>query len=87
MNNTIYGTKGAYLFLDNLWKGQGGRLTWERCGVAAGACYADLQYYTVVTKFPKFSADSVLFTNTKYFQKPIYGHVEEALSAKMEPDK
>ena len=85
--NTIYGTKGAYLFLDNLWKGQGGRLTWERCGVAAGACYADLQYYTVVTKFPKFTADSVLFINTNYFKSPIKGAIEEALNSKTEPDK
>lgn len=85
--NTIYGTKGTYRFLDNLWEGQGGRLTWQRCGVSADVCHADLQFYTAVTKFPKFEADSVTFINANYFKKPIKGQVEEALNAKTEPDK
>ena len=86
-NGTIYGTKGVYHYFDNLWKGQGGRLNWDRTGIPTTQCWANLNRYEAVTKFPKFNADSVEFTNTSYFSKPIYGRVEEALSAKMEPEK
>lgn len=86
-HNTIYNTKGAYYFLENRWLGDGGRLTWERCGVDNGVCYAELQMYDAITKFPKFSADSVLFVNTNYFKKPIRGEVQDALSNKMENEK
>lgn len=86
-NGTIYGTKGEYIYFDNKWVGNGGRLNWDRTGIPTTACWATLSRYEAVTKFPKFTADSVLFTNTNYFSQPIYGRVEEALSAKMEPEK
>ena len=86
-NGTIYGTRGVYHYLDNRWEGEGGRLNWDRTGIPTTACWASLSRYEAVTKFPKFVADSVQFTNTNYFSKPIYGRVEEALSARMEPEK
>ena len=86
-NGTIYGTKGEYYYFDNTWKGNGGRLNWDRTGIPTTACWANLSKYEAVTKFPKFVADSVQFTNTNYFSQPIYGRVEEALSAKIEPEK
>lgn len=86
-NGTIYGTKGVYHYFDNQWVGEGGRLNWDRTGIPTTACWASLGKYEAITKFPKFVADSVQFTNTNYFSKPIYGRVEEALSSKMEPDK
>ena len=85
--STIYGTTGTYYFLTNTFEGKGGRLTWERCGMAKNACYADLEDYSAVVKFPKFTADSVTFINTNYFKTPIKGVVEEALNTKTEPDK
>ena len=86
-NGTIYGTKGVYYYFDNKWVGDGGRLNWDRTGIPTTQCWALLSRYEAVTKFPKFVADSVKFTNTAYFSQPIYGRVEEALSAKMEPEK
>jgi len=86
-NGTIYGTTGKYYYFDHKWYGQGGRLNWDRTGLPTTVCWAELKDYEAVTKFPKFNADSVLFTNTKYFTTPIYGRVEEALSTQMEPDK
>lgn len=86
-NGTIYGTKGKYYYFDFKWLGEGGRLNWDRTGLPATVCWADLNRYEAITKFPKFSADSVRFTNSNYFSTPIYGHVEEALSAKVEPEK
>ena len=86
-NGTIYGTTGTYYYFDNRWEGNGGRLNWDRTGIPTTACWAILSKYEAVTKFPKFVADSVQFTNTNYFSQPIYGRVEEALSSKMEPEK
>lgn len=86
-NNTIYGTTGTYHFLDNRWEGRGGRVTWERCGLPSTECFAELNRYTSITKFPKFEADSVKFTNTSYFPKPIYGILEEALSTRTDANK
>ncbi|MCQ2299030.1 MAG: hypothetical protein MJZ81_02750 [Bacteroidales bacterium] len=86
-NGTIYGTTGKYYYFDQKWVGQGGRLNWDRTGIPSTACWAVLNRYEAVTKFPKFTADSVMFTNKNYFSSPIMGRVEEALSAKMEPEK
>lgn len=84
---TIYGTTGEYYYFDNEWHGHGGRLNWDRTGIPTTACWAVLKDYSAVTKFAKFTADSVMFTNTNYFTSPIMGRVEEALSAKMAPEK
>ena len=86
-NGTLYGTQGVYNYFDNKWMGRGGRLNWDRTGIPTTACSAQLSRYEAVVKFPKFVADSALFTNTNYFSTPIYGRVEEALSAKLEPEK
>lgn len=85
--NTIIGTKGDFHYIDNEWVGQGGRLTWERTGLAANSCYADLKNYSAVVKFPKVSADSVMFLNTQYFPKPIMGKLDDRLEAKKAPEK
>ena len=84
---TIYGTSGSYYYFDNRWVGHGGRVNWDRTGIPSAQCYATLNRYEAITKFPKFSADSAQFVNTKYFDRPIYGRIDEALSSRMEPEK
>lgn len=86
-NGTIYGTTGCFDYLDSRWQGRGGRIDWSRTGLPATKCWAQLEGYEAVVKFPKFTADSVLFTNTNYFQQPIRGQLSEALSARMSPEK
>ena len=86
-NGTIYGTTGVYDYNDNKWHGKGGRLNWDRTGLPTTVCWAVLNNYTAETKSPKFSADSVKFTNTNYFKSPILGHVDDVLSTKKDPDK
>lgn len=86
-NGTIYGTSGLYSYFDNKWQGKGGRLNWDRTGLPTTTCWAVLDKYEAVLRFPKFTADSVSFTHTTYFQQPILGRVEEALSAKVDPDR
>lgn len=86
-NGTIYGTTGRYYYFDGKWIGQGGRINWDRTGIPTTACWAELSRYEAQTKFAKFVADSVRFTNTNYFTTPILGRVEEALSSAMPPEK
>lgn len=83
----IHATTGVYNYKDNEWSGNGGRIDWTRAGLAADVCYADLTAYKAVTKFPKFTADSVDFVHTGYFSSPIRGRVEEQVSNAMEPEK
>jgi len=83
----IRGTTGSYDYKENEWSGHGGRIDWSRTGLGAEACYAELSAYKAVVKFPKFTADSVLFVNTHYFSQPIAGRIEEALTVPMEPEK
>ena len=73
--NALHGTTGVYDYRTGVWHGRGGRLDWARTGLGAEACYADLASYNAEVKFPKFTADSVLFVNTHYFSHPIVGHV------------
>lgn len=84
---TIFGTTGWYDYFDSRWHGKGGRINWDRTGIPATKCWANLNNYEAVVKFPKFTADSVLFTNTNYFSTPIYGQISEALSTRMAPEK
>lgn len=85
-NGTIYGTTGTYSYTEATWRGHGGRINWDRTGLPSAVCYAQLKDYEV-GKMPKFSADSVLFVNTKYFETPIYGRLEESLGTRTEPEK
>ena len=84
---SIFGTTGVYHYSTNKWQGRGGRVDWSRTGLSANQCYAILQKYEAVTKFPKFSADSVEFVNTKYFKEPIKGHLDEHVTMPMDKDK
>lgn len=86
-NGTIYGTTGRFDYLESRWMGKGGRIDWSRTGIPATKCWAQLDNYEAVVKFSKFTADSVLFTNTNYFQQPIRGQLLESLSAQMSPEK
>ena len=83
----IKGTRGVYNYKENDWRGEGGRVEWTRTGLSKEECYADLGRYTAETKFPKFKADSVEFTNTRYFSSPIRGRIEELLDSPKEPGK
>ncbi|MBP3763440.1 MAG: hypothetical protein J6I49_06140 [Bacteroidales bacterium] len=86
-HNVIRSTTGVYDYKENRWKGKGGRVDWARTGLPAADCYADLASYELETKFPKFKADSVMFVNVRYFDNPIPGRLEEALSNVMAPEK
>ena len=85
--NVISRTTGTYYPVENKWVGKGGRIDWGRTGLSEAKCYADLANYEAITKFPKFTADSVSFTHTDYFKTPMLGKVEDQLSGRVEAEK
>ena len=73
---TLYNTKGVYYPMTSTWKGNKGRLTWERAGLPKGEVYAEIKGYKISMKSAGFTADSALFSS-KYFKEPILGKVSE----------
>lgn len=80
-SSVIYGTHGTYYPLEGKWKGEGGKVTWERAGFADSQVFATLNTYGVTMKSPGFEADSVVFTNSIYFSKPLLGKLVEKVLA------
>lgn len=81
----IYNTEGMYLPFKEQWNGKGGKVTWERAGYSPENVYAELSDYTIDMSMAEYQADSVKFTNTLYFDRPIQGTLEEKLVHVIEP--
>ncbi|HTL81676.1 MAG TPA: hypothetical protein VL651_08220, partial [Bacteroidia bacterium] len=78
----ITNTSGTYYPGTGIWKGTGGRVTWERAGLKAEEQYADLKTYSITIKSFSYTADSVTFYSKNYFQgKPLPGKITEKLVA------
>lgn len=85
-SSIVYATSGTYFPLTEQWEGEGGRITWERTGLAKDKTYADLRTYKVSLKTAGFSADSVSM-HTTYFDKPLAGKLQERVLSKISDDK
>ena len=83
----IWGTKGVYYPLKKIWKGAGGKVTWERAGFTKDQVYAELKNYRVETKKSTYKADSVTFYNNIYFDKPLGGVLRERVLANVKAEK
>lgn len=68
-------------------KTKGGRVTWERAGFDANKVYADIPKATVTLRKPNLEADSVLYTNTEFFKKPLKGHFVDKATLGATEDK
>ena len=66
-------TSGRFSMNDQLWKGKGGTVTWERAGYAPDVVSARLSDYTINMKQSQYGADSVWLTHTTYFPTPVMG--------------
>lgn len=86
-SSVIYGTKGIYYPLDNKWRGNGGKINWERAGFADNEVYALLGDYEINMKFAKFEADSVKFYNTNYFSSYLLGNLQEKVLSDVTEDR
>jgi hypothetical protein len=74
---TIYNTSGSLYPLSGIWKGEGGRVTWERAGLAEEEAYATLSSYTIDLNRSDYHADSASFYFNRYISTPISGKLED----------
>lgn len=73
----VYGTSGIYNPLSHFWRGEGGRITWERAGYAVDQVYAILDEYKINFRIYEFHADSVAFYHKQYFDSEILGSLDD----------
>ncbi|MFH0864730.1 MAG: hypothetical protein V1904_00945 [Bacteroidota bacterium] len=83
----IYSTKGVYYPTLLKWDGNGGKVLWKRAGLDENTVYAELAHYSINLKYSKYTADSVKFYYTTYFDKPLLGALEEKVQANITEDK
>ncbi len=76
---------GYYLPFENLWIGDGGKVTWERSNFNRESVFAELSNYQIdMTKY-SYKADSVWFTNDSYYSERIFGSLEDKTVAAKSP--
>lgn len=85
-SSVLYKTKGTYYPMTSIWKGEGGKLTWERAELPKDQVFADVQKYEVSMKSAGFKADSVSFSS-RYFEKPIIGELTEKVLSNRGADR
>ncbi|MCX7767565.1 MAG: hypothetical protein N2110_00880 [Flavobacteriales bacterium] len=85
-SGVIYKTQGVYDVIGGFWLGKGGQVYWDRAGLPRDKVNARLGRYRIDLKAPTWEADSVLFTHTEYFTKPVFGHLEEKVLAGVTPE-
>ncbi len=73
----IYNTHGVYYPYKGVFIGQGGKVNWQRTGLEDNVVWAELKKYQITLKTSGFTADSVVFFNKNYFQKPLTGVLTE----------
>ena len=80
----IMNTAGTYYPTLEIWKGKGGRVTWERAGLKPGSSFAEWDHaYEVRMKSASFDVDSVRFSDP-YFQRPLLGRLSDKVLANVD---
>lgn len=82
----IHNTSGTWLMTENKWVGKGGIVYWERAGMPREWVSAQLGKYAIALKTPEYTADSVMFSHTRYFKEPIMGRMEEKVLNNVTPE-
>lgn len=83
----IRNTTGVYYPTRQLWKGRGGRITWERAGLKPTATFAEWDHdYEVKVKSATFQIDTVMF-NDPYFEKTLIGTVTDKVLANVTEER
>jgi len=73
----IYKTKGVYYPYKGMFYGEGGKVNWKRAGLEDNVVWAELKKYQISLKTSGYTADSVVFYNKNYFDKPLLGQLTE----------
>lgn len=68
---------GYFLPFENLWVGDGGKVTWERSNLNSESVFAELANYQIDMTKHTYTADSVWFTNDSYYNEKILGSLED----------
>lgn len=77
---TIKKTAGAYFPIDQVWKGKGGKVNWDRLGLGPDV-YAELGNYTVDTKKSIYETDDATLYYPQFFgNKKIEGTFSDKIS-------
>ncbi len=79
-------TTGRFLMSEQQWIGQGGTVTWERCGFSKDEIFARLGSYTIQMNQSQYEADSVWLTHKTYFPTPVQGKLIDKVRHNMSPD-
>jgi len=86
-SSVIFKTKGLFYPIDNIWKGEGGKILWTRAGYGENDVFARLSDYKIELKSSKYTADSVMFTNKIYYNVEMLGSLEEKIIADITPER
>ncbi len=76
----IHQTGGIYYPDRQLWRGSGGRITWQRVGLPEHEAYAVLSEYEIELKSAGFEIYPVAFYHTTFFQGALTGRLTERTS-------
>jgi hypothetical protein len=71
----IKNTKGIFFPLNDRWEGATGRVDWTRTGLDENQVYAELKRYKIQLRQQYYEADSAVFYNKQYFNKPLVGRL------------
>ncbi|MBL0045262.1 MAG: hypothetical protein IPP33_12975 [Flavobacteriales bacterium] len=83
----VRNTSGVYFPTQGIWRGIGGRITWERAGLKTTATFAEWSHaYQVKVKSSEIEVDSVSF-NDPYFDKALLGRVTDKVLANVTAEK
>ncbi|MDX2415410.1 MAG: hypothetical protein QNK33_09495, partial [Bacteroidales bacterium] len=79
-------TEGIYIPSRRLWDGTKGKVTWEKAGYKPEEVFVLLEDYKLDISKSSFTFDSVLFTNTTYFESPVLGVVSDRIISTPNPE-
>ncbi|MDZ4750113.1 MAG: hypothetical protein SGI87_00765 [Flavobacteriales bacterium] len=79
-SSIIYGTGGTYFVSDDRWRGNEGKITWQRAGFDPEKTYARFNKYDIRLKGSSYNIDSVTFYN-EFFNQPLLGQIVEKVIA------
>jgi hypothetical protein len=85
-SSLIAGTQGVYYPTRETFYGEGGKVNWKRAGWDENVVRAELKKYSIDVSGTEFQADSTLFYNTTYFQKPLLGKYTDKILANVSPE-
>ena len=82
----IRNTSGTFFPTRDLWRGMGGKVTWERAGLKPASTFAEWEHeYDVRLKGSEFTVDSIRFTDP-YFEKPLLGKITDKVLANVKEE-